>query len=162
MKQCFKCGRIKRLSSFYTHQEMADGHLGKCKDCARRDARDHRTANLEKVRAYDRQRATLPQRVALRAKIAKRWKTDPKLRQRIALQKAAWGRRNQERRAAHVLLGNALRSGRVMKPSKCATCGAKGQVHGHHEDYAAPLNVVWLCRKCHARLHVEQRNMERA
>ncbi len=34
-KTCFKCGVTKPLSEFYAHRYMSDGHLGKCKDCAK-------------------------------------------------------------------------------------------------------------------------------
>lgn len=56
MKACFKCGAEKPLTDFYKHPQMADGHLNKCKDCNRQDAKAHRDSNLEKVRAYDRAR----------------------------------------------------------------------------------------------------------
>lgn len=37
MKKCFKCGIEKPLDAFYVHPQMGDGHLGKCKDCTKKD-----------------------------------------------------------------------------------------------------------------------------
>ena len=37
-KVCFKCNREKPLNDFYKHPMMEDGHLNKCKDCAKEDA----------------------------------------------------------------------------------------------------------------------------
>lgn len=48
-KTCFKCGKTKPLSDFYTHKQMADGHLGKCKDCTRADTRNRERTNPKSV-----------------------------------------------------------------------------------------------------------------
>ena len=42
-----------------------------------------------------------------------------------------------------------------IKRGVCETCGSP-DTHAHHEDYSKPLNVAWLCRKCHCRLHKKQ------
>lgn len=39
MKKCFKCQKEKQLNEFYVHARMKDGHLNKCKDCAKKDAK---------------------------------------------------------------------------------------------------------------------------
>ena len=41
----------------------------------------------------------------------------------------------------------------------CAFCG-EGRSEMHHEDYSAPLDVQWICRKCHLDLHYERQKLE--
>ena len=39
-----------------------------------------------------------------------------------------------------------------LKKKPCERCGTKN-VQMHHDDYNQPLQVRWMCRQCHLRLH---------
>ena len=54
-------------------------------------------------------------------------------------------------RDARTLAGAAKRRGELV-PEPCRSCGA-ANVEMHHEDYAKPLDVQWLCRSCHLKVH---------
>ena len=57
----------------------------------------------------------------------------------------------------------ALKSG-VLAQGQCAHA-SRGNctitVEAHHEDYAKPLEVVWLCGRHHRQLHAERRRIPR-
>lgn len=55
-KKCFKCNLEKPLSDYYKHPQMGDGHLNKCKECARRDTKGRTVIKQDEVRAYDKLR----------------------------------------------------------------------------------------------------------
>jgi hypothetical protein len=63
MKLCFKCRRLQPITEFYKHSQMGDGHLGKCKDCAKKDAKQTRWAKIDHYRQYDRRRSSMPHRM---------------------------------------------------------------------------------------------------
>lgn len=52
-KTCFKCGEEKPLHEFYPHPRMADGHLNKCKACARNDVRKDKAKRADLFFAAD-------------------------------------------------------------------------------------------------------------
>ena len=54
---------------------------------------------------------------------------------------------------ARIALNLAIKSGKLLRPSKCERCRATCKAHGHHTDYSKPLSVQWLCVKCHAIAH---------
>jgi len=74
--------------------------------------------------------------------------------------KAAIVRRKQkypDRIRAYRKLRKAVKSGRLMRRKSCSRCEAIGDIHAHHPDYTKPLDVVWLCRKCHRDEHMNLR-----
>lgn len=132
-KTCFKCGLLKPLAEFYPHKQMGDGHLNKCKVCARKDVSANRASNIAYVRAYDRTRAGLPHRRKQAKIIAGRWR-----------------RQFPNRRYAQGVLAKAVAAGKVER-WPCQICGEKAE--GHHTDYENPLGVTWLCSPHHKQTH---------
>lgn len=151
-KRCMKCERTKPLSDFYKHPKMADGHLNKCKDCAKRDVRGNRLANIEHYTMYDNQRAFDPERVAARDEYAK----TEAYRESHGRSTKAYRERNPERYKAQTAVNNAVRDGKLIKPARCG-CGGPGKVQAYHDDYSKPLEVRWMCHVCHEREHHGER-----
>jgi hypothetical protein len=54
---------------------------------------------------------------------------------------------------AHSAVRNALRSGALIRPERCEECTEAAPLEGHHYDYSKPLDVRWLCRRCHLAEH---------
>lgn len=65
-----------------------------------------------------------------------------------------WRGQRPEGPRAHKLVYAALRSGQLSKPDRCEACGNGGiRLHAHHADYRRPLEVQWLCCRCHRLEH---------
>ncbi len=147
MKTCKKCGEQKPLEGFYKHPKMADGHLGKCKECCKAAERVRQVEKADEIRAYEKSRANQPHRVA--ARLA--YQQTEQGREAGNRAKRRWIELHPKQHAAHVAVGNAIRDGKLI-PTPCMVCGAE-HVEGRHPDYDAPLDVVWLCVPCHEGAH---------
>ena len=135
-KRCFKCECVKPLEEFYKHPMMADGHVNKCKECNKNDVTANRNKNIEKIRAYDRERGKIPERIKANTEINR-----------------AWRQEDTRRSLAHTKVARAIRNGDLVR-QPCIRCGEAKSL-AHHEDYDKPLEVVWLCQPCHKQRHKE-------
>jgi hypothetical protein len=130
MKVCIKCGLEKPLEEYYRHPRMKSGSLNKCKACCRADSRANRESNREKHVEYDRLRFKSP----ARKKVVKA--AQKRLRERHPEKSFAWN-----------AVSNAVRDGRLAR-KPCEVCGDP-KAQAHHDDYAKPLEVRWLCFRHH-------------
>jgi len=58
-------------------------------------------------------------------------------------------RRSPEKQKARKAVQTAVRRGLLVKPEECSSCGTRGRIEAHHADYSKPLDVEWLCHRCH-------------
>lgn len=158
MKRCFKCGQDKERDAFYKHPQMGDGLLGKCKECTKKDATATRIAKIEYYRSYDRMRASMPHRVMARIE----YQSTDAGRAAVQRGKNSYLKRNPQKRAAHIAIRNAIKSGKVVPWPVCAVPECNGKPEAHHPDYSAPLDVVWLCKRHHEDTHMLYREIQRA
>ena len=149
-KECFKCGEVKFLSNFYKHPQMADGRVNKCIACNKTDVKKNRDKKIDYYREYDKARGMLPHRVKLREEYAKTEEGEAAYRRA----KEKWTKNNPIKKAASTMVGNAVRDGRLEKSTICDCCKSEPKMlHGHHDNYAFPLVVRWLCPGCHSQWH---------
>jgi len=140
--KCKQCGEDDQ-GEFYISNKS------KCKACVRSGVKANRKANSDYYKQYDKNRDQNPDRIEMKKRYAK-------TESGIAAgnkSKRKWQANNIVKRAAHILVGNAIRDGKLIKQA-CEICENK-KVHAHHDDYSKPLEVRWLCSKCHEQWHEE-------
>ena len=71
--------------------------------------------------------------------------------QKSQTRQAKWRRANLRKYTAHFAVQRALVSGTLEKKG-CEVWGRE-TIDAHHDRYDEPLNVRWLCRRHHVRLH---------
>ena len=136
MKICRECGRELPLSEFYTHSEMLDGHLNKCKECVKKRVSRHRENHIDEIRKYDRERGKTEKRQLMRSKITRRRRHSVDGYQK-----------------SHNAIIRAIAGGKLIRSNTCQVCGKQCKTEAHHFDYHLSLKVIWLCAACHRQYH---------
>lgn len=71
---------------------------------------------------------------------------------RLRFKEKVWARKKVRR---------AVARGDLERPTYCPRCGILDPkrsdgvtgIHAHHHDYSKPLDIEWVCRKCHVKEH---------
>lgn len=126
---CKHCHEPKPLSEF---NRRGKSHQSYCRDCQRllkqRYYLDNRETCLEQRRLHRREHSA------------------------EVLEQNRLAYADLKGKARHALR-YAVRKGQITKPTQCQQClkpCSPRELHGHHPDYSCPLEVVWLCSRCHA------------
>jgi ribosomal protein S27AE len=132
---CKDCGQNKPEDAFYKHPAMARGILNQCKECKKAYQRTHHQLKMKDPAWVTKERARQVAKVCSPVGMARMRR---------------YRKEYPERYAAHRTLNHAVRDGKIIKPETCERCGLTERLHGHHADYSRPLEVEWLCAKCHS------------
>lgn len=107
--------------------------------------------DLEKKRAYQREYNRTHR------KEKRQWEHEN--RDKVNAQRKRWHANSSDwhyKDTARKILYTELRAGRIVRPANCERCGCECKPEAHHPDYTEPLNVIWLCQKCHLEVsHVQ-------
>lgn len=123
-KWCPRCEDYIPVERFAKNNSVSDGLQSYCKQCKRECLREWRADNNEEYNTYQREYFAI---------------NPDKYRQQVLAKR----------------LNNAIRDGKITRPNYCSICYSTDQIEGHHPSYddGNELNVMWLCRRCHADLH---------
>jgi len=143
--KCNECKRCKNRIKAKLWRENNPNHLKKYyidnKERINAVSQNWKDDNREEVRDYNRE-------------YSKEYRERPGVTEKTT----EWDRErrkkpeHRERILARKKLQQAVRRGTIERQS-CEVCGATEGVHGHHEDYKKPYDVIWLCITHHAEVH---------
>lgn len=158
VRKCSKCKTEHRRNHPY------------CSDCQREYNRRWRALNPEKAAAWVKSwKDRHPERTSElnRASCRKMYWEDPeKIRARKLKDyyenKDKWLARAAAKphyvKKAGWRIRELVRSGRLIRPDSCSSCGVSGvPIEFHHPDHSLPEVVEALCRKCHGATRRKER-----
>lgn len=106
-----------------------------------------------KIKGMPRVIRTEEERIAINTERVRKYRSTE--RGKVRVQKAV--RRSYKKYKikglARAKLNHHVKNGNIIKPDSCSMCNKTGYIHAHHEDYSKPLDVIWVCPKCHKDIH---------
>jgi cytochrome c553 len=134
------CKEEKDQSEYYKRSSSTTGFYRHCKDCHHKIVNKNYKDNSEKYLSQKREYHRANTHVLTRSSMK-------------------YYNKNPEKLLAHNELKKAIKDGFIVRRYNCEVCGSEGRgskskIHAHHDDYSKPLDVVWLCAKCHKMVHM--------
>lgn len=134
MKVCSNCQRTQDLESFTADRRAVDGKQSQCKSCHALSVRLWREQNTELV--------------GTRA-VSYRRRHRHRHQKEIAESHRRYASLYPERLRANAAVRRAIGRGILIRPMRCSKCRRSGKIEASHGDYGKPLQIEWLCRRCH-------------
>jgi len=135
-KRCTRCEQVKPLSEFTKSKSQPSGVTSACSECHNRASRLYRESPEGRQKHLSNGRAR---------------KLDPRKHSMDLARKRKYTAECSHKRRAHQQVYLAVKSGTLVRPTKCSRCEKECKPEASHHDYSKPLDVEWLCAKCHRR-----------
>lgn len=162
---CKKCKseirKQKRKENPEKYREACRKSSIKNYETIRASQKRHRLENRERI-LKRRKELRDPRRKEINAREYERRKNDPKHLEKMRI----INKRNRDKNKiinkpkidAHKLVMFAVKLKILIRPKECEICRSDIKIEGHHKDYTKPLEVQWLCKSCHVKVHVKEKN----
>lgn len=142
-KICVKCKQSKHPSDFgYLRGDLNP----RCFECCRKVGRKHLKTEKYKETHAKYVASGAP------AEYKKRVRQTEEGKAKIATYVKDFRSKNPEKDKAYEIVHKAIERG-DLGPLPCENCDSIENLEAHHDDYSKPLDIRWLCIKCHAKLH---------
>lgn len=140
LRICRCCKQMLLLESFYRYKNGPSGRASRCKACQRKLRRNQSEETRAKVLKEQRKRRTANAE-------------HDNARQREYRKRPGYATKSSARSA----LNQAVRNGTLERPTVCENCQREDiEIQAHHWDYSKPLDVHWLCTRCHGLRHRDE------
>jgi len=140
LKRCRVCGEVKSIKDFYKIKKDSGWGLEyRCKRCNAIHSKEYYQGQGHKIKKELNKRYYENNKKEINQKTMER---------EIKKRKTEEGRIKYN---AHQLVTYHKRVNNITQ-QPCEICG-KLPTHAHHPDYNKPLEVKWVCRTCHGKIH---------
>lgn len=149
--KCCRCWIFKEANgdNFYKSKNLSLGLIWCCKECKKKElyiyAKTNKDKILERTRNY-RKQYSLKYR---KDKLDKLVEYNKEYRRKHLINVGwkyltYWGMLNK----ITIIINNLW-----IRPNRCPICWAEWKTQAHHPDYNKWDEIVFVCRKCHKRIH---------
>lgn len=191
VKFCSKCHQSKPVSEFHVAQGKPDGYSAICRACSHESSAAYRNtskkytkrrsrrfesiaseksrkcpacARLLPLSAFNFDRASHDGHASYCRECALDYTRQHYEENRDAYSERSedYRRKHPQRLQAYRIKEAAVKNGQLVPPENCSKCGKPANVLPLWKDYSKPLDIKWLCRRCHRQQHAERRRLAKA
>jgi Zn ribbon nucleic-acid-binding protein len=150
------CPKCQKKNSVTIWENLKYAKFAKCLHCGQRFPKKKKRSIYCSLICMNRANASKGGNAIL-AKNGFKGKNNPNWKGGVTKDNYRYKKRQVERFPKRVkareILHKAKLKGQVTAPLACENCHNKTNLYAHHEDYDKPLDVIWLCRPCHRKIH---------